>query len=88
MQYNKTIIASVGLICLTVIVCVMIYITGNVKISNNNVKIVEANIQSVVTKGTDKFTHCLQIVMSEARQGGKPIDGTTAKNVCTETVEK
>jgi hypothetical protein len=86
-QYNKTVIASIGLICLTIVISLLIYtikvaIHSNESViqSTNNVRIAEANTS--IVKSTDKFTHCLQIVMSETRQSGKPIDGEKAKNVC------
>ena len=61
---------------------------ANVRISNNNARISEANIQSVTTRGTDKFTHCLQIVMSEARQNSKPIEAKDARAICIATIGK
>jgi len=87
-QYNKTVIASVILFCITIFSSFCVYVIGNVQISNNDVKISEANIQSVITRGTDKFTHCLQIVMSEARQNSKPIEAKDARAICIATIGK
>ena len=30
----------------------------------------------------DRFTVCIQTVMSESRQSGKPIDANSAKDIC------
>jgi len=94
-QYNKTVIASVILVCFTMFACFCVYVIGNVqiskdnvKISSNNARISEANIQSVITRGTDKFTHCLQIVMSEARQNSKPIEAKDPRAICIATIGK
>ena len=96
-QYNKTVVTSVILVCFTIFSCFCVYVIGNVKISsnnanvrisNNNARISEANIQSVITRGTDKFTHCLQIVMSEARQNSKPIEAKDARAICIATIGK
>jgi hypothetical protein len=61
---------------------------NKLKMSNNTVRISEANIQSVITRGTDKFTHCIQIVMSEARQSSKPIEAKDARAICIATIGK
>ena len=42
---------------------------------------------SLRTEIRDRFTVCIQTVMSEARQSGKPIEASEAKDICVQ-VEK
>ena len=73
---NKTIITSIAIICASII-----YISCYVINSNERIRI------TLKTETRDRFTVCMQTVMSEARQGGKPIDATEAKGICS-SVEK
>lgn len=64
---NKTILYSVFIACFMLALCFWFHVTH--LITDKNVI-------------TDKFTDCLQIAMSEARQSGKVIDIEKAKEVC------
>ena len=37
------------------------------------------------TETRDRFTVCVQTVMSEARQSGKPVSANEAKDICVHT---
>lgn len=78
---NKTVLVSVGIISTAVVALLLpasywyISYLKDVSIEGN----VNSNSKSL---RTDKFTHCIQVVMSESRESGKVVGAEVAKDIC------
>ncbi len=68
-ELNKTIFYSIITVCITIIILYGIYVITRPQNSSYQMT-------------TDKFTHCIQVAMSESRQVNKPINAMDAKDVC------
>lgn len=66
---NKTILASTAIIASTLIIISYLCISYLKSINTE-------------TRPMDRFTVCIQTVMSESRQGGRVIDAEKAKDIC------
>ena len=77
---NKTIVTCCAITCLT-------FLTAFTIDAYKRIRITLKTETSNSNETRDRFTVCMQTVMSEARQSGKPIDATEAKGICS-SVEK
>lgn len=72
---NKTVVASIGIVtCGIVCACGLYWYT--------NFKYLSLTGSSNDSKTMDRFTQCIQVVMSESRQSDKPVDAEKAKDIC------
>ena len=81
---NKTIVTCCAITCLTFLTAYSFTINIYKQIA---LRTETKNSTQRGNETRDRFTVCMQTVMSEARQSGKPIDATEAKGICS-SVEK
>ena len=84
---NKTVILATSIIA-SVFAIVSYWYIGTIKDKIASKERIEIKLGTRVESiPMDRFTVCMQTVMSEARQSGKPISASEAKDICA-PVEK